>query len=53
MTVLLRPPGRGNWAPLTLRLGPPGKHGPLPLEVQVGQRWVLDGKVFRVSKVLP
>lgn len=53
MIVILRPPGRGNWAPVRLDLLMPGKHGPLPLEVLVGQRWVLDGKVFRVSKVMP
>lgn len=53
MIVILRPPGRGAWSPVRLELVAPGKHGPLPLEVVVGMRWVLDGKVFRVSKVIP
>jgi hypothetical protein len=29
------------------------KHAPLPLEIHVGQRWVMGGHVFRVSMVIP
>lgn len=50
MTLILRPPGRGNWAPLTIqvsgqRLG--------PVDFHIGQRVVLGGHEWRVSKVLP
>jgi len=48
--LILRPPGRGNWAPITLavsglRLG--------PVDFHVGQRVLLGGQEWRVSKVLP
>jgi hypothetical protein len=52
VTVVLRPLGRGNWAPVVLRVDH-GKNTPLPLEFYVGQRVELGGHVFRVSKVLP
>lgn len=52
MTLILRPPGRGNWAATTVMLQQ-SKHSPLPLEVFVGQLWTLGGKVFRVSEVRP
>jgi hypothetical protein len=50
--LILRPPGRGAWTPVVLTFEQ-SKHSPLPLEVFVGQRWTLGGKVFRVSKVMP
>jgi hypothetical protein len=52
LTLTLRPPGRGAWTPVVLTLEQ-SKHAPLPLEVHVGQRWVLGGRVFRVAKVQP
>lgn len=50
--LLLRPPGRGNWTPIVLAITE-SKHSPLPLEVFVGQRLTIAGRVFRVAKVLP
>lgn len=50
MTLLLRPPGRGNWAPITIEVLR-SRHSPLPLEVFVGQRWILAGREFRIAKV--
>jgi hypothetical protein len=52
MRLILRPPGRGNWKPVQIELRN-SKHAPLPLEVHVGQRWVLGQHVFRVAKVMP
>lgn len=52
MTLLLKPPGRGAWTPLLLRIEH-SKHAPLPLEVHVGQRISIAGRVFRVAKVMP
>jgi hypothetical protein len=52
VTLTLRPPGRGNWKPVTLRVeGEP--HLPPPMFFAVGQRLTLGGMVFRVAKVLP
>lgn len=52
MTLVLRPPGRGAWTPVHLRIEQ-SKHAPLPLEVHVGQRWTIGGRVFRVARVMP
>jgi len=52
LTLILRPLGRGNWAPLLLTLAH-SRHAPLPLEVHAGQRWTIAGKVFRIARVLP
>lgn len=52
MILLLKPPGRGNWAATTVRIEQ-SKHAPLPLEVHVGQRWFIGGRVFRVARVMP
>lgn len=52
MTIVLRPIGRGNWAPVLLVVSP-GKNSPLPLEFYVGQRLELCGHVFRVSRLMP
>lgn len=49
--LILRPPGRGNWATVELRVC--GRRSPPPLYFAVGQRVELGGMVFRVSKVLP
>lgn len=49
MTLILRPPGRGNWGTVVLKLD--GRRAPLPIEVTVGQVWVLAGQQFRVAEV--
>lgn len=52
MTLTLRPPGRGNWKPVTLIVtGTP--HLPPPMYFARGQRIELGGMWFRVSKVTP
>ena len=51
MTLLLRPPGRGNWRPVLLRVE--GWHAPLPLEFAINQRVVLAGREFRIARVMP
>lgn len=53
MTLVLRPLGRGNWAPLLLQIPASRKELPLlPIEVRVGRRLTIDGRVFRIAKVL-
>lgn len=49
MTLILRPIGRGNWAPTTLRIE--GGHA-LPMLFRVGQQLPLGGVLFRISKVV-
>jgi hypothetical protein len=51
MTLILRPPGRGNWTPVVLTLEQ-SRHSPKPLLVKVGERVPLGGQVFRVARVL-
>ncbi len=50
MILILRPPGRGNWTPVTCIL-----EGPRiwPIAFFVGQRVLLGDKEWRVSKVMP
>lgn len=50
MTVILRPWGRGNWAPLILTIE--GKHA-TPLFIRIGQPVRLGGMDYRISKVIP
>jgi len=50
MIVILRPPGRGNWAPLTIKVS--GRRL-APVDLYVGQRVVLGGYEWRISKVVP
>jgi hypothetical protein len=50
LTVLLRPPGRGNWQITTVVIDGP-KHAPLPLEVTPGAIITIAGRVFRVVRV--
>lgn len=47
MTLLLRPPGRGNWTPVLLRLDGPCA----PLLFRVNERLHLGGQVYRIAKV--
>jgi|WetSurMetagenome_2_1015567.scaffolds.fasta_scaffold803801_2 hypothetical protein len=51
--LILKPPGRGNWAPIQLEIPPVRRELPtLPLEWYVGQRVEIAGRVFRVARVL-
>lgn len=50
MTLILVPPGRGRWSPLTV--GIEGVRA-APLFFRVGQRIELGGRVFRIQRVLP
>lgn len=50
MTLLLKPPGRGNWTPLVIEYAGPQV---LPLLVRVGECITLAGVVFRVCEVRP
>jgi hypothetical protein len=52
VTLVLRPPGRGNWKPVVLRIDQ-SRNTPLPLEFHRGQRVELGGHVFRVVGVQP
>lgn len=48
--LLLRPPGKGNWAPLIVAIE--GKRL-APLLIRVGQRMTIADQVYRIAKVLP
>jgi hypothetical protein len=48
--LLLVPPGRGNWSPLTVEIK--GRHA-IPLAFKVGDLFTLADRVFRISKVMP
>lgn len=48
--LLLKPQGRGNWAPIVMAIE--GQRA-APLLVKVGDQVTLGGIVFKVSKVLP
>lgn len=50
MTLLLKPPGRGRWAPITVAIE--GRHA-IPLAFKVGDLFTLADRVFRIAKVLP
>ena len=51
MTLILRPPGRGNWAPVVMTIEQ-SKHSPLPLYVSRGQVLPIGGQLLRVVRVL-
>lgn len=51
MTVILRPPGRGNWQPVVLTIAQ-SKNSPLPLYVEPGQILHIGGQALRVVAVL-
>ncbi len=51
MTVILRPPGRGNWQPVVLTIAQ-SKNSPLPLYVEPGQIVNIGGQNLRVVAVL-
>lgn len=48
--LILKPPGRGNWTPVVLRIEQ-SKHAPLPLYVARGQVLVIGGQLLRVAGV--
>lgn len=50
MILILRPPGRGNWAPLFVTIE--GKRT-APLFIRAGQKWFIGGQTFRICKVMP
>ena len=50
MTLILVPPGRGRWSPLTVAIE--GDRA-APLLFRVGQRIELGGVLFRIQKVMP
>lgn len=50
MTLILRPPGRGAWAPITVVIE--GRHA-VPLGFKRGDAFPLGGVIFKISKVLP
>jgi hypothetical protein len=50
VTLILRPPGRGNWAAITMAIT--GQRAS-PMLVRVGQLLTLGGVTFRIAQVLP
>ena len=52
MILILKPPGRGNWAQTVMAITQSSKHSPLPLEVRAGQRVQIGGQTFRIASVL-
>jgi hypothetical protein len=50
MTLVLRPPGRGAWAPVIVVID--GRHA-IPLVFRRGDLFPLGGEVFRIVRVLP
>lgn len=51
MKLILRPPGRGNWATVVLTVE--GRRAPPPMFFAVGQKLVLGGQTFKVARVQP
>jgi hypothetical protein len=51
VTLILRPPGRGNWTPVVVTIAQ-SRHAPVPLEFHVGQRVEFGGQMLRVCAVL-
>lgn len=50
MTVVCKPVGPGNWAPMRLVYAGPQL---APFTVAVGERFTLGGVLWRVHEVLP
>ena len=48
--LILKPKGRGNWAPVTMVVD--GDRA-TPLLIKVGETVTLAGIVFRICKVIP
>lgn len=49
LRLVLRPPGRGNWSPLLVRIT--GRHVPPPLLVLRDDVVTINGMAFRVVSV--
>lgn len=49
--LVLKPAGRGNWKPITLRVV--GDRGSVPVLVNVGDQLQLGGVTWRICQVLP
>ena len=50
MTLILKPPGKGNWAHVTVVID--GSHA-IPLVYKIGDPFPLGDRIFRICKVLP
>ena len=50
MTLVLRPPGRGNWAPVTIVIEQ-SKHAPMPLFFRIGQVLEIGGQLLVVREI--
>jgi hypothetical protein len=53
LTLVLVPPGRGRWSPISVQYDPKRRALPNRIEVRVNDRMPLDGVVYRVAKVMP
>jgi hypothetical protein len=51
VTLILRPPGRGNWTPVVLTVQQ-SRHAPRPLDFYVWQIVDIGGQRLRVVAVL-
>lgn len=52
MTLILRPPGRGNWSPLVLSFDERHHaHLPVPIGTKPGDRLTVNGREYRVAEV--
>jgi len=48
--LVLRPPGRGNWAPTVVTIEGPGAR---PLDLRRGMPYVLGHRLYRIVAVYP
>lgn len=51
MTLILRPPGRGNWATVILTIE--GRHAAECAMFKIGDPFQLGRQVFRIAGVVP
>jgi hypothetical protein len=49
VTLILKPPGKGNWAPVTVVID--GRHA-VPLVFKIGDLFPLGREVFRIAGVM-
>ncbi len=50
MTLVLRPPGRGNWAPVVITF-PKSEYAPVPLLFRVGQLMQIGDRMLVVRQI--
>lgn len=50
MILILVPPGRGNWSPITIAIE--GRHA-VPLAFKVGDQFTLADRIFRIARIYP